>query len=284
MKPVIIIAVVFVLLIPFPILAQEEHDEQTSIEVQNILVDFNSILFTIVASIIGSFIGGTLLGKYLSGYEELRKERKEVNTLHTLLNSDFTTCKRMIVSNLKKQKKTLDYFNDNEKSKKDKPKMINLFEVFTLNEYFPFRKIIEKSGTLIKLDPSEMKTIQVIYESLDNLVKNMFEERKKFLEHSSSEDVLPLLNYVNLIYHVNLNVLDAINLVEPLDWIDLNKEVRVPHIAQVEKSSFRDSEEIKQDWTKLFKEMKNFYEIDGILNEIKELKKELKKIDEKGET
>ena len=93
---------------------------------------------------------------------------------------------------------------------------------------------------------------------------------------------MPIVNYIDHIYHANLAVLEILTLTKVIKWVNLDNEIQVPGVYKIPKESLAESEDIKQDWEPLLNGIKWYYEthemveeMDKIMKEIDALKKEL---------
>ena len=72
----IIILLLFFFIFPFSIVFAQEQSESNEGS-----VEFGAIIFAISASIIGSFIGGTILGSFISKHNEDKRQKKELDVI-----------------------------------------------------------------------------------------------------------------------------------------------------------------------------------------------------------
>lgn len=279
MKVLFIVFFLF-LLFTIPAFAQEE----SFVDIFEGLNEYGALLFTITASIIGSFVGGTLLGNFISNKRENDRQKKELENSQLLLKSDFTTFRRMLINGLKNRKKSLEYFRDG-KELDDKLKAWDRLQVtspFSTQRYFLFWKSIEKSGNLLKFKPIELKTIQIVMDELndaDAKFQKRFVEFSNFFKQKNAgtdKSVYAYLDYNEHCYNLAIHMLKIIKMMENIDWFDYESEVLPPKNKKDEKD-FEIPDEIKQDWSDLQKRYRSGKSMGGFIDEMEFIEKEINK-------
>ena len=231
-------------------------------ESQNISNElFNLIIISVIASVIGSFVGGSVLGFFFSNKIENDRNNKDLQKLHSLIKSDFSSISRFVnrsESTLKSYQEVFEKGNYSEQIiselsqmtvENHDPKMYGKFvNDVKLILVFSYKNTIELNGLLIKLEPDEIKIIQVVFNSVvshDELIQknweSMIDKLPQFKVGMKMEDKIKQVNLHALDYmKQGLSTIESIKEVlentKTIDWMDLESEITLPKIESHLKS------------------------------------------------
>ena len=188
------------------------------------------------SSIISVFIG-ILVGNYISEGKEKKRLTSEIEKTRILVNSDFSTAKKMAKSRVKRIDEHFDVIKkilDEEPLPDENP------EKFSSDPdvYFPFWETLIHSGALLKLEPIEIKQITSIHDYVIKMLKNhqvIFEthiENKK--DPTYNEDVSKDVEYMSKLRQFYRGVLGALEIIK-IDWITFEDTVIMKFIDEEEK-------------------------------------------------
>ncbi len=274
-RHILIISIIIASFVTVPVFAQEELSEYNE--------GFGTIIFTISASVIGSFIGGTLLGNSISKHNEGKRQKNELENIQLLLKSDFATFRRMLVSDLKHRKKSLEYFRDG-KELDDENKDWDILQIknpLSTQRYFLFWTSLEKSGSLIKLKPIDLKTIQIVMDALKEADKEFKENFTKFSntfqEKDTDKSISAYLNYNENCYYIIRKMLLIIKIMDDIDWFDFDSEIKPLKKDKKDKKDLDIPKELNQDWSDLKKKYHSGTLMSGFLDEMELIRKEIAK-------
>ena len=274
-RHILIISIIIASFVTVPVFAQEELSEYNE--------GFGTIIFTISASVIGSFIGGTLLGNFISKHNEGKRQKNELENIQLLLKSDFATFRRMLVSDLKHRKKSLEYFRDG-KELDDENKDWDILQIknpLSTQRYFLFWTSLEKSGSLIKLKPIDLKTIQIVMDALKEADKEFKENFTKFSntfqEKDTDKSISAYLNYNENCYYIIRKMLLIIKIMDDIDWFDFDSEIKPLKKDKKDKKDLDIPKELNQDWSDLKKKYHSGTLMSGFLDEMELIRKEIAK-------
>lgn len=258
-----------ILFIPFMLVHGQEDTENNNQD--NSLF---TIIIAIIASVIGSFVGGTVLGYIISNRIEQNKAKKELETIHILIKSDFSMMHRILETKkeiLEKYKKEFskdDNLANTIKNELDSitPDNLELKEYGKFTEgtkviiIFVYWDLLENSDSLLKLQPDEIKTVKTAHDimvkhealltkSWNYMINTLPENVRK---HDTQESKLKQVKFTTS-SHIELglksikSVEEMLDNVNTIDWMDFESEVTVPKIEERYQQLRKDAEKTRKE-------------------------------------
>ena len=182
---------------------------------------FHEILIPAFSTIIAVTVG-LFAGRHLSDRKERRRQEDELKKIHNLISKDFRLLRNMINGNLEEHRNSLKKLLDlDEKWSEKEQSYLNPFA------YFPYWPTLVNSGSLIKLEPQEIITVQAVHDqilelrdhaknSIDRITKEMVSEK----DSSKRIDMYMKLHEEAIAFGKTvITMLDMID----IDWIKMDK-------------------------------------------------------------
>lgn len=124
---------------------------------------------------IGSVFLGLAAGAWLSDRHEGRKNKQELEKVHILINADFTLINRQIKNGIKNHKEWQEFIKKGEGLAEHLPNFDKLTDFLAALRIklggFTYWDALTSSGSLIKLNPDELRFVSVTHHVITELLR-----------------------------------------------------------------------------------------------------------------
>jgi len=207
---------------------------------------------------IATGIAGLIGGGYISDRKERIRNKKELDKIHLLLSSDFSLNNRLVNLQIKEFKNYLNKFEKENYALHLEKLQMEMKDPLAINDYteflkntklmlkFTFWETLERNGSLIKLEPTEIKTIQITHDIIidyKNLKERdwnqLLDKISKFtIDYKTAEDRAKKIKtesvyYIRSVLEVFESIKKNLNFVDTIPWINLLGEIHTPEISKL---------------------------------------------------